>query len=177
MSVAPVLLDNDAALLDEVLRCYKPHCRYLKSLTVAVTGDRVIGTGTFSIPEPCYIDDTGHLNAVEVGICYNQLLYQTMATMVRHSTGPVLADWTMDEFLRRYLPDVLIASSRNVFRRAIDSQSFTGEFVIERATRYQPRADLPERVALETSYRFRDEAGGECDGEIRVVVVDTGAAS
>ncbi|MEC3954110.1 FcoT family thioesterase [Nocardia sp. CDC153] len=177
MTTAPTLFENSPAELDEVLRCYKPHCRYLKSLAVTVDGDRVIGTGTFSIPEPCYIDDTGHLNAVEVGICYNQLLYQTMATMVRHATGPVLADWTMDEFLRRYLPDVLIADSRNVFRRAIGSASFSGEFVIDRAARYRPGPDRAERIALETSYRFWDERGGACDGEIRVVVLDTGATA
>ncbi|AYF73953.1 hypothetical protein D7D52_08835 [Nocardia yunnanensis] len=176
MTTATAVFVNEPGQLDEVLSCYKPHCRYLKSLSVDVFGDRIVGTGTFAIPEPCYIDDTGHLNAVEVGICYNQLLYQTMATMVRHRTGPVLADWTMPEFLRRYLPDVLIAASRNVFRRAIDSRAFTGEFVIERAARYRPGPDASERIALETRYRFWDEFGGACDGEIRVVIVDTGSA-
>ncbi|GAB2547806.1 FcoT family thioesterase [Nocardia heshunensis] len=177
MTLTTAVFEAGADELAVVLRCYKPHCRYLKSLTVTVSDDRVVGTGTFSIPEPCYIDDTGHLNAVEVGICYNQLLYQTMATMVRHRTGPVLDDWSMPEFLRRYLPDVLIAESRNIFRRAIDSSSFTGEFVIDRATRYRPGPDASERIALETSYGFRDEHGGACDGKIRVVVVDTASAA
>ncbi|NET17718.1 MAG: hypothetical protein F6K08_35290 [Okeania sp. SIO1H6] len=35
--------------------------------------------GQFSIGESCYIDDTGHLNAVEFNICYNQLLYVAIA--------------------------------------------------------------------------------------------------
>jgi hypothetical protein len=28
-----------------------------------------------AIPESCYIDDTGHFNAVEFNICFNQLAY------------------------------------------------------------------------------------------------------
>ncbi|MGW6540873.1 FcoT family thioesterase [Streptomyces sp. NPDC055051] len=46
-------------------------------------GRPLTGSGMFTIPEPCYIDDTGHFNAVEFNICYNQLAYYTLAAMIR----------------------------------------------------------------------------------------------
>ena len=73
--------DADAAvdpqLLARVLTPYKPHCRYLRTAAVRYATARSIAaaSGTFSIPESCYIASTGHFNAVEFNICYNQLTY------------------------------------------------------------------------------------------------------
>ena len=39
--------------------------------------------GRFSIPDSCYIDDTGHFNAVEFNICFNQLAYVPSASASR----------------------------------------------------------------------------------------------
>src|SRR5690348_5245638 len=87
-----------AALLENVLAPYKPHCRYLQRAHVvsgseraglpASKGTEVSAHGDFAIPESCYIADTGHFNAVEFNICYNQLAYTLLAACVEHKWLP-----------------------------------------------------------------------------------------
>lgn len=153
-------------LLSEVLSCYKPHCRYLTGF--AIDGRRA--TGDFAIPESCYIDDTGHLNAVEVNICYNQLLYATIASMVAERAEPAFVTWSLAEFWRRRLSDVLIARIAGDFRRPIDPRSFTGELTVDRVLALRP--GTAHLVSLDTTFRFHDERGGVADGTARVAVVD-----
>lgn len=160
----------DAALLDDVLACYKPHCRYLATLEV----DGRHGSGTFSIPESCYIDDTGHLNAVEVNICYNQLLYAMIATAVRDGADPVFESWTMDEFWRRRLGDILIARFTAEFRKPIDARAFRGELTFERVVARRLRPDAAPFVSLDTSFRFSGDGDGVAEGSARVAIVDGG---
>jgi hypothetical protein len=166
-----VTVATEAAFLSAVLRCYQPHCRYLTSAVVVRDGEVVRGTGVMHILESCYIDDTGHLNSVEVGICYNQLLYQVIATSVRDGLLPELADWTMDDFWRRQLPDVLIAHFSCDFRRPIDPRSFRFELTVDRATRRTLRAGADPLISLETTFRCWDDDGGACTGAVRVAIV------
>ncbi|WP_131735444.1 FcoT family thioesterase [Actinomadura roseirufa] len=157
---------NDAPLLADVLRCYKPHCRYLGSMTVRGTGDRLTGRGELSIPESCYIDDTGHLNAVEVNICYNQMLYYVIAKAVDAKLVPAFAQWTMDDYWAKQLPEILIARMQCSFVRPIDARHFYGEFELLRSTR------LRGLLSLETAFRYWDDADGRCDGRVRVAITN-----
>jgi hypothetical protein len=159
------------ALLDEVLRCYKPHCRYLTSAVVEQDGEVLRGKGVMRIPESCYIDDTGHLNSVEVGICYNQLLYQVIATIVRDGLAPELSDWTLEDFWRRRLPDVLIAHFGCDFRRPIDAREFHFELTVQRITRRKLRPDADPLISVETTFRCWDDNNGACSGAVRVAIV------
>jgi (3R)-3-[(carboxylmethyl)amino]fatty acid synthase len=161
---------NDEPLLDQVLECYKPHCRYLNKVTVS--GD-VTASGEFGIGESCYIDDTGHLNAVEVNICYNQLLYFAVAVAVRDRLHPVFTGWTMADYWRRRLPDVLISKLTSRFHRPISSRRFFGEFELTGATRRRLRPDRPPLISLHTAFRFRDDGDGRCDGEVAVAITET----
>lgn len=172
---APTSYRYDQALLGDVLRCYKPHCRYLKSLDLTVDGDVLRGAGELSIPESCYIDDTGHLNSVEVNICYNQMLYTVIATTVRHGIGEVFGTWTMADFWRRQLPDILIARFNSSFRRPIDPRSFHGEFTVEHLTQRRLRPDRDPLVSIATSFRYWDDNGGNCNGTAQVAIVSGSA--
>ena len=56
----------------------------------------ITGKGRFSIPESCYIDSTGHFNAVEFNICYNQLAYVLFAGCINAGVmGKVRDDMTL----------------------------------------------------------------------------------
>src|SRR6185437_12588121 len=78
-------------LAAEILKPYRQNATYLKSAEITQVCDKstiapgtqdqrlVTGKGCFAIPESCYIDDTGHFNAVEFNICYNQLAYVLFA--------------------------------------------------------------------------------------------------
>src|SRR4029079_17504306 len=71
----------------DILKPYRTHAQYLKSAETTHFMDKsspatngkdlglIKGSGRFSIPCSCYIDDTGHFNAVEFNICFNQLAY------------------------------------------------------------------------------------------------------
>src|SRR5215213_8356559 len=108
--------DNDPELLSDVLRPYaRPKTGYLKSATVAVAGEFASAEGQFSIPFPCYIDDTGHLNSVEINICFNQLMYYLIAKCVQERALPAFDDWTMDDYWAKQLPDILIARFQSNF--------------------------------------------------------------
>ena len=74
----------------DILKPYRPRATYLRSAEITQFSEEaledsasdvslVTGAGRFSIPESCYIDDTGHFNAVEFNICYNQLAYVVFA--------------------------------------------------------------------------------------------------
>jgi hypothetical protein len=162
---------HDEQLLARVLRCYKPHCRYLRSTTVEVTDGVVRTTGELGIEESCYIDATGHLNAVEVNIAYNQLLYLTIATSVARRLHPVFDSWSMADFWARQLPNILITRLEVTFDRPVDPKRFVGEFVLEKAAGRRIRPDAGPLISVHTSFRFRDDNGGDARGRARVAIV------
>lgn len=159
-----------------MLAPYKEHCRYLKSVEVEGPGTGVLqgrdGTsclvlsrGHFQIPEPCYIDTTGHLNAVEVNICYNQLLYVSLGQSIASGLVPALDVFSLEYYRARRLPDVLIYNIEVAFRKVIDPQDFHGEFSITRAVVTR------RSVKLETHLNFWDQHGGAAHGNISIAIL------
>ena len=170
-------IDGDPALLHQVLLPYKAHCRYLLNAHLEhaeQTGGSarsllVAAQGQFSIPESCYIADTGHFNAVEFNICYNQLAYFLLASCVQHRLEP-LAAWSLDEYRRRQLADFLIVQFSSAFRRQMKSDRFTGRVEIHRVM--NRRGSL----FMKTYCRFEDGHGGLSEGEpLIAIVADNGA--
>jgi hypothetical protein len=131
--------------LAEVLKPYRAHTTYLKSAEITHFHDGaalqdasskpalISGKGRFSISESCYIDDTGHFNAVEFNICFNQLAYVMFAKSLE--VGLMHQLWrengsisSLTEFKRHQLPAMLIASIDDVcFLKQMRSEDFQGE--------------------------------------------------
>lgn len=168
-SATPLRFEEDPHLLEGVLRPYKEHCRYLQSATVSVKNGLGTARGEFSIPSPCYIDDTGHFNAVEFNICYNQLVYYLLAKSIKEQAVPALADWSVDDYWVRQLPDILIARFRSVFRSQIDSSSFSGEVAFRSIDHSNVRQPM---VLTDTTCRFWDKNGGRADGEVLLALLN-----
>jgi len=161
---------NDETLLSDVLRPYaKPKTQYLKSATVTTGGGLASARGEFAIPYPCYIDDTGHLNSVEVNICFNQLMYYLIAKCVQDRLVPAFDEWTMADYWAKQLPDMLIANFRSNFRRPINSAAFTGEVSFAEFT--ERNRSRPVQL-IDMPWRFWDEHGGVADGEVRMALVE-----
>ncbi|KAB1162135.1 FcoT family thioesterase [Micromonospora sp. DT46] len=161
---------NDPGLLSDVLRPYaRPKTQYLKSATVTVANGLASAEGEFAIPYPCYIDDTGHLNSVEVNICFNQLMYYLIAKCVQDRAVPALAAWTMEDYWAKQLPDMLIANFTSRFRRPIDSSSFHGE--VSFAEFSERNRSKPVQI-IDMPWRFWDTQGGVADGEVRMALVN-----
>ena len=162
-------IEVSSELLAAVLRPYKPECRYLHSATVTAPGEpgRLVEIeGELSIPESCYIDDTGHFNSVEFNLCYNQLVYVLMAQCVVDGLLAPFTRWTLDEYLRRQLPDVLIHDFRSKFRRPMDMRAFTGRVWI------QDYGDRSRFLLLHTGVDFQDAAKGSSLGEVSLAIVN-----
>ncbi|MGW0576125.1 (2E)-enoyl-ACP glycyltransferase [Streptomyces sp. NPDC002920] len=162
---------TDEALLARVLTPYKDHCRYLRSAVVTETGGRAGARCEFAIPESCYIDDTGHLNSVEVNICFNQMMYYLVAKSVQEGLGSGFASWTLDDFFKHQLPDLLIARFSSNFRRPINPRGFSGEMEFRSVTRRAPAGGNPFLHA-DTAFRYWDAASGRCDGEATLAFVN-----
>ncbi|MGY5100491.1 (2E)-enoyl-ACP glycyltransferase [Streptomyces sp. 900105245] len=162
---------TDTDLLERVLAPYKAHCKYLTSAVVTPGPEHPAARCEFVIPESCYIDDTGHLNSVEVNIAYNQMMYYLVAKSVQEGLLAGFEDWTLDDFWRHQLPDILIARFSGSFRRPIDPRAFSGEMEFLSVTRREPDGRGPFLHAR-TSYRYWDADGGRCDGEATLAFVN-----
>lgn len=141
-------LDISDAFLADVLKPYRPNARYLRSAqlthfrdkTSLQTGGKdaglVTGTGKFSIPSSCYIDDTGHFNAVEFNICYNQLAYVLFGKCLE---ADILKNLRLEkgnvsfaDFKRHQLSSMVIVSIESRYYKRLKSDDFQAEFTINR---------------------------------------------
>ncbi|UQU63852.1 FcoT family thioesterase [Couchioplanes caeruleus] len=173
---------TDPGLLAAVLRPYRENCKYLQSAEVTAAGDpadggRVTARCTFVIPESCYIDDTGHFNSVEFNICYNQMLYYTVAKTVQERLAQPFARWTMDDYWSRQLADFLITDFRSSFKRAMSGRFFHGALEITDIAEWAGSDLRDALVVLRTTCRYWDERGGASAGEVRVAITNPPAAA
>lgn len=162
----------DRELLDRTMNPYRTkRAIYLESAQVGQSDGRLIAEGSFSIDEPCYIDDTGHFNAVESIICYNQLMYFVLASAVRDRAIDALSHWDLADYWQHQLPDVLIYRQSFRYRRPIGSQGFTGQFQIVDIDESSLSRDM---LKLATTISFSDPSGGSCDGAVDLTLVNIG---
>ncbi|MFJ9134922.1 FcoT family thioesterase [Streptomyces sp. NPDC102256] len=162
---------TDEELLARVLVPYKEHSKYLKSAEVTAAAGLASARCAFAIEESCYIDDTGHLNSVEVNIAYNQMMYYLVAKSVQEGLLTGFEDWTLDDFWRHQLPDILIARFASNFRRPVNPRQFTGEMEFRSVTRRTPGGGSPFLHA-QTVFRYQDAHGGRSDGEATLAFVN-----
>jgi hypothetical protein len=175
---AATRLPTDEALLHRVLTPYRGKgCEYLKSAEVICEGDvadggRLAAECTFEIPESCYIDSTGHFNSVEFNICYNQMAYYTIAKSVQDGLLEQFRHWTLDDFWRLQLGDILITDFRSSFRSQMRGRRFDGELTIVDVARLDRSDQWAPLVVLRTDCRFSEPSGGRCSGGARIAITN-----
>ena len=170
----------DQNLLDTFLEPYKENCRYLQSAKFIYPQstssddhqqqlpmrDQGIwhATGNFCIPESCYIVDTGHFNAVEFNICYNQLFYIAIAYLIKNRLIEIMQDWDLEIYQQRQLSDFLIARYSATFKKTINAKNFRGNLAFKK---YSTRRGL---IILNTEIAFHDQHGGTAQGKVTICV-------
>lgn len=157
-------------LLVKVLEPYSyKGCRYLIDAEYKATENSVLAYGNFSIPESAYIRSTGHFNAVELLLCFNQLAYSAFAPAIVNEEIPVLVGWSIEDYFDYQLPSMLIKTTASRFRRPINAHKFSARLlchdfeVIERSLRY-----LKVPCAIE----FWDDDGGAASGEVELAALN-----
>ncbi|MFY9343548.1 MAG: FcoT family thioesterase [Planctomycetota bacterium] len=170
--------------LSEVLRVrvlepYAANARYVHRAVLTQAGDGsspraadpsswIRLDGTCGFEAPCYIAPTGHFNAVEANITYNQLLYLALAEAIRLRLIPALRHWTLEDFFRAQLPDVLIATYHANFRRPLRSHQYDGWFAFVDVLPKSHRRLL----LLQTRAGFSGLGGGECSIDATIALVN-----
>ena len=168
----------EPALLERVLQPYRSNCRYVLGASLEHPGDRrpprpddpqswVAVHGPCAIPASCYIDDTGHFNAVELNISYNQMLYAGLAAVAERGLIAELRHWDLEAFFRHQLPDVLIIDYHARFPRPLDPRAFRGRFEIREVI------DKPHKnmVLLRTVCHVRSEPDGHAEASVVIALV------
>jgi hypothetical protein len=167
--------DVTAADLARVLIPYRDNCKYLKQCAMEyvpvggnVTADEseasITAIGELSIPESCYIDSTGHFNAVEFQICANQLMYTMGMEVTRRRILRAFASMNVEGYYERQLPNVLITNVTCAFRKVMNPRRFRGRLQLDRAY------CIRDRAFWECSLVYSDDEGGLADGNIVVTM-------
>jgi len=172
-AVRGVRFDTDRDLLRDVLAVYRPDCRYLLDAEVTTNeAGNAKATCRFSIPAPFYIEDTGHFNAVEFNLCYNQMMYYAVAKSVRENIMTPFAEWAEDDYRSRQLADFLIVDFHSSFPRGVRSAEFWGEIDFVTVRERPSGPNWAAVIMAETTVRYWDAHGGRCTGEVRLAVTN-----
>jgi hypothetical protein len=174
-AVDTVRWDVSPELLSRVLIPYRDNCKYLKrcSMEYRPVGDgvteeesvaSVVATADLAIGESCYIDSTGHFNAVEFQICANQIMYVMGAETARLQLVRSGASLDLAGYYERQLPNVLITNVTAAFRKLMNPRRFHGRIQLDRAY------SLRDRVFWEATVTYYDDEGGLADGNIVITV-------
>jgi hypothetical protein len=157
------------AFLANVLVPYRDHCKYLKQAEFTSDLDEGVKGyqmhGQFGIEDSCYIDDTGHFNAVEFNICYNQLAYLHLGHCIKHRLIPELYEFDHASFQKMQLSHFLIASITSSYGAEINARKFKGKFGINSIRR---RSGC---TFIKTFCDFTDDENGRSKGEVTLAVL------
>jgi len=162
--------DIDQNLLNRFIEPYKQHCKYLQKAQFQYPNSddssRWYVQGEFSIPDSCYIADTGHFNAVEFNICFNQIYYVAIAYLIENNLAEAMEDWDLEAYKRRQLSDFLIVKFKSAFKKPIGADNFQGTLAIEKCT---ARGDL---IIMKISCAFYDRHEGWAQGEVTIAILN-----
>ena len=175
------MLEVESDLVAGVLAPYKEPCRYLRNATILYDvyeripdaktpplASLLTAKGEFSIPESCYIADTGHFNSVEFNICYNQLAYTLLAYGLNNGLIGSMKEKDIRWFKEHQLPSMLIVEFSSSFKRPIDSRHFEGSVTIQRIS---VKKNI---IFIKTCCTFSDDFRGFSKGEVLVAIVAPG---
>ncbi len=157
------------SFINKVLTPYRQSATYLKSASVENQDSKnikdILATGEFSIGTSCYIDDTGHFNAVEYNICFNQLAYVFIAHCVTSGAISEFSDYTLEDFFKNQLSKMLICKISSKFPKMLDTKRFYGKLRIISLKK------LGSLVVINFSCDFNDDKEGKSSGEVTCALV------
>ena len=148
-------------ILNTMLNPYYPECRYLKEAKL----DFPTLYSEFSIPKTFYGAQSGHFNATEMMMCYNQMAYTFIASSVEEGLIESAGTIPLDEFVKYQMGSCLMARIGNIkFKSQINPKNFSGEITLRK---WPTRG---ENLFATTDFSFYDNNGGSARGDALLVL-------
>jgi hypothetical protein len=129
--------------------------------------------GHYEINDSCYIQSTGHFNAAEFIMCFNQLAYLSIAETIKtrcfsdtdfQGIKPTFKEKygqvSEGDFFEKQLSSMLIIKSDMTFKRPIHAASFYAELSINRVF-YRQGTFFADTICV-----FNDHKNGHAEGSI-----------
>lgn len=152
----------DPEVLSFMLEPYSSDCRYLQEAFFYNKDDLGIA-GKFSIPHSFYVASTGHFNAVEFVICFDQLYYVFFGEAVRRGLFPKMELDSLEDCRKALLSDRCTKEFKDIrFKTQINPKSFSGCFFI----RDRKKDEKSEAWLIDS--KFKDSTGGKATGQVTV---------
>jgi len=151
-------------LMSRILSPYFSSCRYLKSAEFE-SGDRMGIRGELEIPSSCYVESSGHFNAVEMVICFNQLSYVMFGEAMERGLLPRPNIRTIEDYEEIQLGNVLITKSEMQFKKIINPSSFSGSVYVNKSRK------IRDSLFYSMETEFRDLGDGLAMGQFSLIVV------
>lgn len=149
-------------ILALMLEPYNKECRYLFNVDFNYPSIK----GDFTIPSSCYVKDTGHFNAIELIICYNQLSYTFFAASLNGGLLNGFPKIPVNKFKKMQLENSVIAKIENIkFRKQINPKKFSGSVNFENSKK------INGLHFFHTSLNFWDDNEGNATGDILLALV------
>ncbi len=131
--------------------------RYITQAQVYNTADIVNLTAQFSIKESCYLSPgSGHFNAVEALMCFNQMIYVALLAGIEKKMFPFYADITPDEFNEHRRRVYILEFEKIKFKKQINNNLFYGHLEL------QPLHKIKDKIYVSCRMGFGNTE--ECDG-------------
>lgn len=133
--------------------------RYLTQAQVYDTGDGIRLDAQFSIKESCYLSPgSGHFNAVEALMCFNQMLYVAVMGGIKEHLFTFYTDITPDYFNQNRRKVYLLEFEKMKFKKQINNNSFFGFIEIK------PLHKIKDKIYVNCRLGFGNTE--KCDGFI-----------
>ena len=108
--------------------------RYLKNSFIECLGkDKVRLKAIFGISESCYLSpSSGHFNAVEALICFNQMLYVALLGGIEKKYFSFYSHISPQDFNQHRRSVYILEFERVKFKKQVNNFYFYGSFVLEK---------------------------------------------
>jgi len=106
--------------------------RYVINAQISKINDTVNLTADFSIKESCYLSPaSGHFNAVEALMCFNQMLYVALLGGINEKMFSFYEHITPDDFNRHRRKVYLLEFEKIKFKKQINNEFFHGRITLK----------------------------------------------
>jgi hypothetical protein len=140
--------------------------RYVTKAQIDKKDDNIVLRADFSIKESCYLYPySGHFNAVESLMCFNQMLYVALLGGIKEKMFSFYDHITPDEFNLHRRKVYILEIEKNKFKKQIDNHSFQGFLELN------PLHRVKDKIYVDCHFGFGN--GDKCDsfiGNIKVFI-------